>query len=71
MREDLAVKNQWTVLPDEGEVFMVNTSLSSKVLGYCNVSLELLGEYYTYVRLRVLSDLCGDIIPGHDFLNGF
>ena len=43
VKEDLAINNQWTVLPDEGEVSMASTSLSSKVLGYCNVSLELLG----------------------------
>ena len=43
VKEDLAINNQWTVLPDEGEVSMASTSLSSKVLGYCNASLELLG----------------------------
>ena len=68
VKENLVRNNQWMVLPDDGEVSMANASLSSKVVGFCNVGLELLGEHYSGVKLRILPDLCCDIILGHDFL---
>lgn len=60
--------NKLTIHPDKGEVSMADVSLSSKILGQCTVDLELQGETYHGVKLKVLPSLCSDVILGHEFL---
>ncbi|XP_068240950.1 uncharacterized protein [Palaemon carinicauda] len=57
--------------PEHGKVSMADESLSSNILGVCNVDLELKGETYHSVKLKVLQSLCSDVILGHDFLRKY
>jgi len=47
---------------------MANTSLRSSTQGECIVCMKVNGHLYESVKLNVLSDLCSDIIIGHDIL---
>lgn len=47
---------------------MADASFSSSILGQCTVDLELRGETYQGVKLKVLPSLCSDIILGHAIL---
>ncbi|XP_068246856.1 uncharacterized protein [Palaemon carinicauda] len=66
--QKIAKENNLIILPDDGHVSMADASLSSKVLGLCCVDVELQGQIYPSVKLKVLPALCSDVILGHEFL---
>ncbi|XP_068240062.1 uncharacterized protein [Palaemon carinicauda] len=66
--QKIAKENNLIILPDDGHVSMADASLSSKVLGLCCVDVELQGQIYPIVKLKVLPALCSDVILGHEFL---
>ncbi|XP_068220393.1 uncharacterized protein [Palaemon carinicauda] len=68
VRHNLVDLNKLTMSPEHGKVSMADESLSSSILGLCSVDLELKGETYHGVELKVLQRLCSDVILGHDFL---
>ncbi|XP_068246611.1 uncharacterized protein [Palaemon carinicauda] len=68
VRHNLVDLNKLTMSPEHGKVSMADESLSSNILGLCSVDLELKGETYHGVELKVLQRLCSDVILGHDFL---
>ncbi|XP_064104081.1 uncharacterized protein LOC135213917 [Macrobrachium nipponense] len=68
VRHDVVDLNKLTMSPEHGKVSMADESLSSNILGLCTVDLELQGETYHGVELKVLQSLCSDVILGHDFL---
>ena len=53
--------------PDSGAVGMASSSLTSKILGYCMVNLNVQNFEYNNVKLSILNDLCTDVILGTDF----
>ena len=55
------------VFPSNNEISMADTSLSTKVMGYCTENLTVAGRFYPNVKLMVLPGLCSDIILGQDF----
>lgn len=50
------------------QISMANTSLRSSTHGECLVDMKINGHVYKSVKLNVLSNLCSDIIIGHDIL---
>ena len=65
----LVKRHKWKMFRASGEVLMASTVHTSKVHGYCVVTIQLPEHTYTDVRLTVLPDLCADVILGHDVLN--
>lgn len=61
-------KNKIQFVPGKGKVSMASTALSSSIVGHCFVNLNLQEHSYVHTRLAVLSDLCADMIIGHDLL---
>lgn len=51
-----------------GYISMASTALQSQISGHCFVDLEMMEHKYRKLRLSVLSDLCADVIIGHDIL---
>lgn len=47
---------------------MASTTLRSSVEGQCRINLQLQGYEYKNILVCILSDLCSDIIIGHDIL---
>nr|XP_045624310.1 uncharacterized protein LOC123774202 [Procambarus clarkii] len=68
IHKNIAEQSGLLVYPDNGAVSIATVSFSSKFLGQCSVDLELQGETYHGVNLKVLPDLCADVISGHNFL---
>nr|XP_045611481.1 uncharacterized protein LOC123766425 [Procambarus clarkii] len=68
IHKNIAEQSGLLIYPDNGAVSMATVSFSSKFLGQCSVDLELQGETYHGVNLKVLPDLCADVILGHNFL---
>ena len=46
---------------------MATTSLTENIYGCCNVDITVNGSNYSSVKLRVLKNLCTDILLGQDF----
>ena len=63
----VAQRHSLPVISKASQVSMASTSLSSKVKGYCEVTLKVNGKLYLKQRLGVLENLCVDIILGLDF----
>ena len=63
-----ATSHSLTVYPAFGNVLMATTALSSKVLGYCIVNINLSGTEYTNVKLIVIENLCKKVIMGLSFM---
>ena len=63
-----ATSHSLTVYPAFGNVLMATTALSSKVLGYCIVNINLSGTEYTNVKLIVMENLCKKVIMGLSFM---
>lgn len=49
-----------------GQVLMATVSLFSEAKEYCYINIELLGNNYSNLRIALLSNLCTDLIIGHD-----
>ena len=55
------------VFPSDSVIAMADSTLSTKVMGYCAEDLIVAGQYYPQVKLMVLPALCSDIILGQSF----
>ena len=62
-------KHKLQMKPAAGNVSMESSSLKVAIKGQCTVNLNLLGEWYSDVKLSVLSHLCSDIILDQDFIS--
>ncbi|XP_045624310.2 uncharacterized protein [Procambarus clarkii] len=71
IHKNIAEQSGLLVCPDNGAVSIATVSFSSKFLGQCSVDLELQGETYHGVNLKVLPDLCANVISGHNFLQNY
>lgn len=70
LNDQLAKKLKVKINPSHiGDVTMATTSLCSKALGECTVSLQILEHRYENVTLSILPNLCAEIIIGHDLLS--
>lgn len=61
-------KHRMKVIPGGGTVSMASTTLSSSIVGHLIVDLKLQEHSYMQCKLSVLSDLCADVVIGHDLL---
>ena len=66
--ENFVKKNKLKIQPAMGKVQMASSSLNAPVKGQCTVNINLLGEWYTNVKLEILPDLCSEVILGRDFM---
>ena len=55
------------VKKSEGQVHMASTSLCSQILGVCFVDILINDRTYKNVALKVMKDLCADVLLGLDF----
>lgn len=55
-------------LPYHGKISMANSSLSTDIRGQCKVNLCVGDNVYKNVTFLIMSNLCSDIIIGHDIL---
>lgn len=62
-------RHKLTINPGNGRVSMASTSLCSNITGYCIVDMILKEHDYIKAKLAVLTDLCADIVIGHDILS--
>ena len=61
-------KYRWKIIPSSLSINMASTSLTKKTQGHCVLPLTFKDRHY-FQKLSLLSDLCADIILGHDFLS--
>ncbi|XP_054260530.1 uncharacterized protein LOC128985173 [Macrosteles quadrilineatus] len=69
INQSSALRFNIPVIPcNGGEVSMASTTLRSSIKGYCKINLKLQDHTYKNVVFSVLTNLCSDIIIGHDIL---
>ena len=61
--------NKWKLIPDDSVITMASTAHSCSTSGYCCVSIQHKDVVYELFKLRVLPNLCADVLLGHDFLS--
>ena len=61
-------KFQFHVLSSHKRVTMASTCFSSSTHGHIIASISIKDNSYNNIQLSVLSDLCTDVLLGHDFL---
>jgi len=67
---EIVRKNRINVIPTaKGSVSLAAGNCETKVLGTCNVELEILGHHYKSLGLKVLKSLCTDLILGVDVMS--
>lgn len=67
INHSLVTKCRIKMLPYFGRIAMANSSLSTEIIGRCNVELEI--EGYSYKpEMLIMKHLCSDAIIGHDVL---
>ncbi|XP_054266993.1 uncharacterized protein LOC128989150 [Macrosteles quadrilineatus] len=54
--------------PTKHEISMASTSHVSSTLGHCTVDMVCDGHEYPLTKLLILTDLCADVVIGHDIL---
>lgn len=66
--EKIAKELHLRVLPSDGKVSMASMSMMTNIKGQCKVKLKVLDHIYNNATLLVLSNMCANIIIGHDIL---
>ena len=66
--ESLAKSMKVPISCRQGSVSMASTLCSSKIVGSCQVSIQLKESDYHNIELFILPSLCSDVILGQDFL---
>ena len=61
-------KRKLKTFPSSNKISMATGDLVKETQGYILVDLEYKGMLYRNIKLSVLSNLCAEIILGHDFL---
>ena len=67
INKDTAKRLNIEINPCFDNVSMATTSLTENISGCCNVDITVNGSNYSNVKLRVLKNLCTDILLGQDF----
>ncbi|XP_064080564.1 uncharacterized protein LOC135197423 [Macrobrachium nipponense] len=67
IREEVAQKLNLTIVPVGTAVSMASKSLNASSPGFVTADLVHLDQRYPCIQLRVLKDLCCDVILGYDF----
>ena len=65
INKDTAKRLNIEINPCFDNVSMATTSLTENIYGCCNVDITVKGSNYSNVKLRVLKNLCTDILLGH------
>ena len=60
--------HNWKVNKNRSRILMASTSLTSYTEGQCFLSLAYRNFFYHNFKFSVLSNLCADVLLGHDFL---
>lgn len=63
----IAAEHSLKIFPSNNTIAMADTTLSTKVMGYCTENLVVAGRFYPKVKFMVLPGLCCDIILGQTF----
>lgn len=64
----VATTHRFKINPCHSRITMASTSLSCFITGYCFVTIRYGGVSYDNIKLSVMSNLCADVLLGHDFL---
>ena len=56
------------VISAKGEIFLANSSLTSKIEGECVINFTLTNCVYENIKVLVMGNLFADIILGQDFM---
>ena len=54
------------VIPDNENVFMASSSFQGQIVGRCITDININVTYFA-VSLKIMTDLCTDVLLGHDF----
>ena len=65
---NFATKNNFKIFACHGQVSMASTSCSTQLQGYCFINLKMCNETYHKLKILVISNLCTDLIVGHDIM---
>ncbi|XP_041366947.1 uncharacterized protein LOC121381668 [Gigantopelta aegis] len=65
--EKAANKLKLEVRASNQNIYMAQTTMNTKISGYCVTDIIHNGQHYTGTRLALLKDLCSDVILGYDF----
>ena len=64
---DTAERLGMKIIPCYKNIPMASSSSTENIHGYCNTDMQINGSDYNDVKLKVLKNLCSDILLGHHF----
>ena len=67
MSENIVKMLNLKIKPSTRNISVALSTMNTKILGYCEIDLNLNGHAYKNVCPSLLKDLCSDAIFGHDF----
>ena len=69
LSSNISQREKWNLFPSKQVINMASTTLTKETQGHCFVKLQYEDRTYKNFKLSVLSDLCADVVLGHDFFN--
>ena len=67
INETTAKRLKLKVFPHHKNVLMASSNLKNNIAGPCVADLNINGVNYNFVSLKIMKNLCTDILLGHDF----
>ena len=67
VNESTARKLSLKAIPHNENVFMASSNLQGQIVGRCITDVNINGVTYSAVSLKIMTDLCTDVLLGHDF----
>ena len=67
INETTAKRLKLKVFPHHENVLMASSNLKNNIAGRCVADLSINGVNYNFVSLKIMKNLCTDLLLGHDF----